>query len=121
MSLFGPVAKFVACCRISPGAENQGPKALSDNPPLPLFPPPFPFRVPGNGGGIAFRPGDHHGITPAGRAPQPLSQVPSAAFVFVGALISTLARDRTSAVTGLRALVERRCTFPKRAVMFGPI
>ena len=87
-------------------------RTLSDNPALPLFPPPFPFGVPGNRGGIAFRPGHHHGITPAGRPPQPLSQVAKfAASVFVGALISTLARDRTSAVTGLRALVERRCTF----------
>ena len=70
------------------------------------------IRRAGNRGGIAFRPGHHHGITPAGRPPQPLSQVAKfAASVFVGALISTLARDRTSAVTGLRALVERRCTF----------
>jgi len=43
--------------------RTKGLKTLSDNPPLPFFPPPFPFRLPGNGGGIAFRPGHHHRIT----------------------------------------------------------
>jgi hypothetical protein len=31
---------------------------------------PFPGIVPGNGGGITFRPGHHHGIALYGRAPQ---------------------------------------------------
>jgi len=48
---------------------------LSDNPPLPLVTLPFPFGLPRNGGGIALRPGHYLRITPAGRAPESLSQV----------------------------------------------
>ena len=57
-------------------------RTLSHNPSL-RRPPPFPFRLPGNRGGIALRPCHNYSIPLARRAPEPLAQVSeTAAAVF---------------------------------------